>query len=373
MLPRPCIAQLIETDGPGGAERVVATLAAALQARGYPVLAMLPAGHEGWLGAMLHQCNIPVERYELTSPLSLACVRRLSSVMRRHNVAVAHSHEFTMAVYGAAAARLAGAAHVITMHGSDYCTRTRRRRLAMRVAARLSGPLACVSTALRVRLEQALSLPGRCAVVPNGIAPAAPRRITLRAELGLDAAQPLLLSVGNLYPVKGHAVLIEALARLDGNARRAHLAIAGRGSLREPLEQRARDLGVASRVHWLGLRDDIPDLLAAANLFVLPSLSEGLPMALLEAMFAGASIVASDVGDVRIALEDGNAGILVPAGDATALAGALQGALDNPAAAMVLGVRARARARDAYHASTMTDRYLAMYERVLPPARRADL
>src|SRR5205807_4507369 len=101
-----------------------------------------------------------------------------------------------------------------------------------------------------------------------------------------------------------------------------HLAIAGRGDLADALSARARELGVAGRLHLLGLRSDVADVLAAADLFVLPSLSEGLPLALLEAMFAGLPIVASRVGEIPTALVDGECGVLVPPGDPAALAAA---------------------------------------------------
>jgi glycosyltransferase involved in cell wall biosynthesis len=96
-------------------------------------------------------------------------------------------------------------------------------------------------------------------------------------ELGISTSAPLLLAIGNLYPVKGHRHLISALSILGRSHPQTHLAIAGRGDLLPELEGLAANLGVADRVHFLGLRADVPQLLASADIFVLPSVSEGLP------------------------------------------------------------------------------------------------
>ena len=134
---------------------------------------------------------------------------------------------------------------------------------------------------------------------------------------------------------------------------------------RSSLSAQARDRGIAERVHLLGLRKDIAAILASADVFVLPSLSEGLPLALLEAMFAGCPIVASDVGDVADALADGESGVLVQAGDPRALAAAIDGLLRNQERARELGQRARRRAAAEYDVSQMVRRYVDVYEELL--------
>jgi glycosyltransferase involved in cell wall biosynthesis len=148
----------------------------------------------------------------------------------------------------------------------------------------------------------------RVSTIPNGVRYVAATHSTLRHELNLAPEDRLVVAVGNLYPVKGHRFAVEALALLRERHPRLHLAIAGRGDLAEALRQQAEERGVAARLHLLGLRADISNVLAGADAFVLPSLSEGLPLALLEAMFSGCPIVASDVGEVRAVLGDGTAG-----------------------------------------------------------------
>jgi glycosyltransferase involved in cell wall biosynthesis len=366
------IAHLIESDGPGGAEQVVANLATQFQAAGAYNVVVLPANGEGWLARQLEGSGVAIEYFRLSSPVSPACAQSLAGVFRRHDIAVAHSHEFSMAVYGAGASWLAGVQHVITMHGNRYYAGRWRRRLAMRAAVAGSGRTVAVSNSLAAHLSGDLGIArARIVTIPNGVRHAAPERPTLREELRLAPSDRLLVSVGNLYPVKGHQHLIDAMALLSVRHPTLHVAIAGRGDLAEPLISRARDLGIADRVHLLGLRRDIPSVLAAAEMFVLPSLSEALPLALLEAMFAGHPIVASDVGDVRAVLASGDAGLLVEPGDPQALAAAIDRLLTDPALARAIGERACQRASSQYDISQMLARYGAIYEDVLmqPPSR----
>ena len=369
------VAHLIETDGPGGAERMLTLLAGELQGAGYPGVVFVPARREGWLESELVRAGIPIEYVPLARPFSRQFARDLAAAFRRHDIALAHSHEFTMAFYGAWAARLAGVPHVITMHGSRYYAERWRRRLAMRWAVGASAALAAVSQPLATSLRRDLWLRnGRVSVVPNGIrsggeGPARSATSTVREELGLGPADRLVLAVGNLYPVKGHADLVSAIAQLGPRHPSLHLAIAGRGDLADSLNRAARAGGVGDRVHLLGLRGDIADLLAAADIFVLPSRSEGLPLALLEAMFAGRPIVATRVGDVPVALANGAAGLLAEPGRPDELAAAIERLLADADLARELGKQARIRAQAEFDASTMAARYESLYR---PALKRAD-
>jgi glycosyltransferase involved in cell wall biosynthesis len=356
------IAHLIESDGPGGAERLVAGLATELQAAGCDNLVIMLAGGEGWLSNELAGTGVTLAQLELREAGFRTWVRLLAETLRRYRPAVAHSHEFMMAVHGALGARRARVPHLITMHGGRYYAERLRRRAALRGAATLSGALVSVSEAVGQHLSRDLWLRrSRILSVPNGVRWVPAQRSSLRQELRLAPTDRLLLAVGNLYPVKGHSHLIDALALLADSHASVHLAIAGRGNLAEALQVRARALGLADRVHLLGLRSDIPSLLAGADIFVLPSLAEGLPLALLEAMFAGRPIVASDVGEVRVVLNGGEAGLLVQPGNAAELARALGSLLADPNEGGRLGQRAALRAASEYASSRMVERYARLY------------
>lgn len=364
-------AHLIESDGPGGAERMLASVATDLQASGSQTLVIAPARGEGWLARELSGTGVQLELFHLARPFSPPFARWLADVFRRHRITLAHSHEFTMAVYGAWAARRAGIPHVITMHGSRYYVGRVQRRIAMRLAVQVSTATVAVSGSLSRHLTRDLWLrPSRVVTIPNGVRLPPPPPLsagpsTLRGELGLQSTDQLVVAIGNLYPVKGHGVLLEALALLAPRFPRLHVAIAGRGELELPLQRRAAELQLSDRFHLLGLRSDVANVLAGADLFVLPSLSEGVPLALLEAMLTARPVVASAVGEVPTVLDDGRAGALVPPSDPPALATALEELLSTPGRAQALSAAARARASALYTFDVMMDAYRAVYAQAL--------
>ena len=145
----------------------------------------------------------------------------------------------------------------------------------------------------------------------------------VRHDLEVAEGSLLFLNVGRLIDQKGHRYLLEAMKRVAEVLPDARLAIAGEGWMRPELEQLTRRLGVEATVALLGRRDDVPRLLAAADVFVFPSLFEGLPGALVEAMIAGKPIVASDIAEIREIIEPNRSGLLVPPRDPETLAEAM--------------------------------------------------
>jgi glycosyltransferase involved in cell wall biosynthesis len=154
--------------------------------------------------------------------------------------------------------------------------------------------------------------------------------------------------------------LIDALARLRERSG-WRLAIAGRGEEEPRLRAQAATLGIGDRVHLLGFRDDVADILAAGDVFTMPSLSEGLPLALVEGMSFGLPVVVTRVGGVPEVVTDGVEGLIVPPSDAGALAAALEALLQDPARRQQMGAAARTRAIRDYALSTMADRYERLY------------
>ena len=292
----------------------------------------------------------------------------MSSAMRDASggdgIGVVHSHEFAMAVYGAAAARRVNAAHVITMHGGRYYAERWRRRAALRWAARRSNALVAVSRATGTDLSKTLGLDAKAVtVVPNGIPFRSGSRARLRQELGVADDAILIVAIGNLYPVKGHRVLLRALAGLPRGVTAAtwHLAIAGRGGEESALRALSREAGLERQIHLLGFRSDVPDILAAADIFVMPSLSEGLPLALVEAMAASLPVIASDVGGIPEVAERNAEALLVAPGDAAALTAALARLLGDGALRASLGAAAHGRAIRDFSIDRMGDAYERLY------------
>lgn len=358
------IALMLESDGPGGAETVLLHLAEELRRRGHDVMPVGPASGCGWLGGEFAARGFTPRTYELRHAIDWRGVTTLTALMRGHGTQLVHSHEFTMAVYGSVAARRAGARHVITMHGGRYYAEAWRRRAALRWAMERSAATTAVSGATAADLRRTLGVPDEAVrILPNGITMPNGRRDKLRRELELRDDDMLIVAIGNLYPVKGHAVLLRALAALEeqGGAPRWRLAIAGRGEDEQRLRIIADEGGIASRVHLLGFRSDAPDILAAGDLFVMPSLSEGLPLALVEAMATGLAIVASDVGGIPEVVERDREALLVPPASPIALAAAIRALLDDPVRRSTLGAAAQRRAHCDFSVAAMADAYETLY------------
>jgi glycosyltransferase involved in cell wall biosynthesis len=212
--------------------------------------------------------------------------------------------------------------------------------------------------------------PERVAVIPNAVDPSRfeprGRRAAMRAEIGAGPADVLVGAVGNLLPVKGHATLLDALAtaRAAAPGRALRLAIAGAGPLGPELRARAERLGIAGRTAFLGAVSDVPALLEALDIFALPSRSEGMSNALLEAAAAGLPVVASCAGGNPEVLRDGEEALFFPAGDAPALAEAILALARDPARARALGAAAKARVRRDFSPAALAARHHALYEEV---------
>jgi glycosyltransferase involved in cell wall biosynthesis len=355
------IAQMLESDGPGGAEMVMMRLAEALRARGHEIVPVGPATGCGWLAEQFRMRGFQPEQFLLRRPLDWRCARGMVAMLRRREVDIVHSHEFTMAVYGAATARWLGRPHLITMHGNQTMTTKWRRRVLLRAAFRFSDSVVAVSRDTKRFLDAQLGLaPDRLCVVANGVPVPIGDRERVRGELQLRPDEILVVATGSLVPRKGHAVLIKALAaQPPGPGWR--LAIAGNGPERGALEALISELGVASQVHLLGHRDDIGDLLAGADIFAMPSLWEGLPLSLLEAMSARKPIVASETSGIPEAVVPDIEGLLTRPGDLAELTAALHRLRTDPALRTRLADRAAVRARAEFSIDAMTNAYEDMY------------
>lgn len=221
-----------------------------------------------------------------------------------------------------------------------------------------------VSDEVAERLQASLRIPARkIEVVRNGIpldrfAGAAPGAL---AHLRSGNGRPLVLTVARLDPQKGHTYLLQAAALVP----EAVFALVGDGEQRAALEAQARSLGLQDRVLFLGHRADIPELLASCDLFVLPSLFEGFPLSVLEAMAAGKAVVTSDIGGTDEAVVHRETGLLVPPGDATALAAAIRTLLGDPGLAKRFGEAGQAKALREFSAGRVVRRVSEIYEELL--------
>jgi glycosyltransferase involved in cell wall biosynthesis len=358
------IALLNETSGPGGAEHMVLMLGEELARRGYDVIPVLPAYLDPWLVNEFKARGFDPATFDAPSFVDPGYLAHLVRILKHRGAEVVHSHEFLTSVYGGAAAAIAGTPHVITMHGGKYYAGKRYRREALRWSAKRSRAVVGVSAATANELAAHLRLsPDQVQVVHNGIRPRLGDPAIVRHELGVRAGEMLVVAIGNLKPVKAHTVLLDALTQLrerDGTPA-WRLAIAGTGSEQQRLEALAARHGVSDRLHLLGYRADVGNILAAADVWAMTSLSEGLPLALIEAMFAGKPVVASNVGGIPEVLRNGENGLLVPPRDPAALANALSRLFGDGLLRRRLGSAAKRDAEDGFGIDRMVDAYERLY------------
>jgi glycosyltransferase involved in cell wall biosynthesis len=211
--------------------------------------------------------------------------------------------------------------------------------------------------------------PEKLREIPNGHDPArftgTIARTELRAELGAAPSDVIAISVGRLIELKRHTDLLVAVAELRGRGWPLKLWIVGDGPLRNALEAEASALGLASAVHFLGQREDVPDLLRLADVFVFTSESEGLPNAVIEAALAGCPIVATDIPGVRAIVADSATGLLVPVRRPKELAMAIERTLQDPQASLCRAQAARAMAEERFSLATALQLLYSAYEDAL--------
>jgi glycosyltransferase involved in cell wall biosynthesis len=220
-----------------------------------------------------------------------------------------------------------------------------------------------VSQAVAQQLSQSFQVPSRkIRVIYNGIPTASYDETTTRGPVSQRGSKrPIVLTVARLDAQKGHKFLLDAITQIPD----AHFLLAGEGAEQAGLQAQARELGIGDRLSFLGYRSDVPDLLASCDLFVLPSLYEGFPLSVLEAMAAGKPVVATAVGGTPEAVIDQVTGYIVPPGDANSLAGAIRKVLSNTALAHAMGMAGKERVQASFTVDTMANCYNQIYEDLL--------
>ncbi len=321
-------------------------------------------------GGFRSRLNQGVEVLSLNKRLGhdLPTFVKLVRLLQRIRPHIVHSRNW--ATFDAVlAARLAGVPVVIHgEHGREFTDpegRNSRRNRARRLFAPLVSRFVTVSNHLRRWLVEEVRIPAQKVItIHNGVDTtrfAPTDRAAARAALGLASGQPVIGTVGRLDPVKDHATLIRAFSRVRSTCGDVTLLIAGDGPCKEDLQALVATLGLNEHVRFLGERHDIPGVLAAMDVFVLPSIAEGISNTILEAMAAGLPVVATRVGGNPELVEDGVNGILVPQGDSEALATAVATYLRDPHLLEVHGKSSRLRAVEAFGLERMRGAYANLY------------
>lgn len=357
------IEMIVPTLTPAGMEMVVAILTRGLSKRGHDV-GVTCLHRKGALGEALERDG---HRVSIAPSPGLATILRpieLRRALRDRQPDVVHIHTGAW-LKGARAARMAGVPRVIlTMHGLDG-NRPWFEPMIDRWAAHYADVLVPVSDAFVRYATNTLHVdPARVRVVTNGIDTnlfqPGPRSGRVRNN-GLTDRDVVIGIVARFSPVKNHAMLIAAFAEVVRARPHAFLALVGVGRLKEDIEARVDQLGLRSRVAFLGQLSDLHEVYRDFDILTLPSFTEATSMSILEGMASGLPVVATAVGGTPALLDEGDAGVLVPSEDPAALAAALIRLIDSPDERVRLGELARRRAVDLHSQEHMFEAYEALY------------
>ena len=353
----------------GGGERQVLGLVRHLARRGHENVLAAPEGSA--IVRLLPPGDARGVPLAVRNDVDLFAAFRLAHLVARERPDVVHLHTSRALALTLWLPRLAAPA-VVTRRMDYPVRRGLRTRLlyGRRVAA-----VAAISEEVRRQLEAGGVAPERIRVIPSGVEvpdglPGPAGREAARRRFGAGP-ETVIAVVAALETRKGHDVLLHALARAGARGLAFTALLCGDGSQRAALEEEAGRLGLSSHVRFLGEQRQVADVLAAADLFVLPSRKEGLGVAILEAMALGLPVVASAVGGIPESVEDGGTGLLVPPEDVDALAAAIARLARDPGLARRMGERGRERARVRFAMSAMADGYERLYGEVTGALRKS--
>jgi len=350
---RPLVIHLLPAFGIGGAERLVLDLSSGLIKNGFDVEAfgILDGGA---LESAFVERGIPTRVFHRRDPFGISTVRDLVRVFRLERPSIVHTHLFGADAWGRLAAFLARVPTVISTEHNVNPSYAWIHRLVNRIFARKTRAVVAVSQAVKETSVERDHVPSeKIRVIANGIDM---QQVIPRGAHGFHDV-PRLITVGRLYPQKDHATLFKALALVK---RPWRLSVAGDGPLRAELVSLAQRLNIASRITWLGIRQDVPNLLATSDLFCFPSRWEGLGNAALEAAAAGLPVLLSDIPPLREAFKPSDA-LFAPPGDVPAWAHAISSILDDPGKAVHRAARAVPSVQAKYSLDAMVTRYAELY------------
>ena len=359
----------------GGAERqLVNYLLAANRTEFRHTVYCLEA--RGELAEIVESAGIPVQSVAIRRRYAPWSVGRFASRLRSDGIAILHAHMHDSAMWARLSGRLAGVPVMLTTeHGKELWKGPVRIAIDHHLSRWTARHIAVSRDGMELRQKRERLPAEKMILIPNGVripevADLAHSRSRLRDEFGLAQDDQVIGTVGRVVAAKGYEHLLGALAILRRDCPRVRWLAVGDGDLRGALAERAVAAGLGDAVVWAGRRSDVDELLATMDIWVMSSIREGLPVALLEAMAAGCPIVATDVGGIPDAVRDAREGLIVPAGDAEALAYAIARMLSDRSFALKMGAAARARAIAEYGIMSVAERIESVYRDELAAALR---
>lgn len=369
---QPTICHVLHNLNPGGGTQALATkLTRALSHRYRFTFACLDA--LGTFGLQLREEGHVVTVLHRTPGIDFSCARRLANFFRREKVRVVHAHHYSPFFYATAARGIHASPPVLYAEHGPYgsCRSRRRRVLYNRLAVRKVDRLVAVGQSMREAMARNDGFQtDQVEVIYNGVdtslfANDRRHRAAVRQALGLAPADFVVIQVARLDPVKDHVTAVKTMQWVVRQQPNARLLLVGEGAEQPSIETEITSRGLAPYVRLLGMRDDVAYLLQAADLFLLTSTNETIPVAVIEAMCAGLPVVATRVGGMPEVVIDGETGLLRPSGDSEALAAAILHLMEVHALASEMGCRGRRRAEEFFSDWQMSSRYENCYQEML--------
>jgi glycosyltransferase involved in cell wall biosynthesis len=368
---KPTVCQILHALRVGGAEVLAARLARQLREQ-YRFL-FVCLDDLGTLGEELAKEGFAVHVLGRRPGLDWRCMLRLAGLLRREGVQLLHAHQYTPFFYAATARWLSGRVPVLfTEHGRHFPDYPRRKRmLANRLLLNRHDRIVGVGQAVRQALIDNEGIAAeRAQVIYNGIdlSPyrnGVPSRELTRKNMGVEPGDFVIMQVARLDYLKDHATALRTLGRVVKQLPRARLVLVGEGPELEKIQEHIHQSELAAHVRLLGLRKDVAQLLPAADLFLLTSISEGIPLTVIEAMAARLPVVATRVGGLGEIITEEATGLLAPSGDDEALAKHILRLAEDPSQRAHMGQLGRERALAKFSEPQMHAGYQKLYEEML--------
>ncbi len=364
------IGQVLHGLNVGGAEVLAARLARQLV--GLYRFVFICLDELGTLGEDLLRDGFPVHVLCRQRGLDWRCARRMAELFRQEKVDLVHAHQYTPFFYGITARFLWRRSPVLfTEHGRWFPDYPRTKRIvANRLLLERRDRVVGVGEAVRQALIVNEGIPiERVSVIYNGIDVSTfegpDHRETVREELGLGRDDLVVTLVARLDPLKDHPTAIRTLQHVVRRNANARLVLVGDGPERDSIRALVREHRLDEHVHLIGQRSDVARLLSAADIALLTSVSEGIPLTLIEAMAAGLPVISTRVGGVVEIVEEGRTGLLAPVGDDATLARLVDTLANDANLRNRMGQLGRERARELFSERQMHARYLRLYREML--------
>ncbi len=361
------VIHLVEDMKIGGAERVIADVAEGLDRNRYDVRVWCIT-RGGDTADELTEKGIAVKILGISSYHNPLKILKLKRLLREAAPDIVHTHGYFASVIGRLSAQKAGVPVILTHVHSTYWDYKKRHVLMERKLSRFTHKIICCSKAVENFVRDFEKIGNeKTAVIYNGVEEERfcqrENTLSIRAEFGIDENAPIIGTVSSLTPPKGHEYLVQAASLVKEEFPSAKFLIVGDGPLRTKLEDLAKNLNIHPDILFTGTRKDVPKILSVMDVFVLPSsFREGLGIAIIEAMAAEKPVVATDIGGIPEAVQQGKTGFLVPPGDPGALAQAVIELLRNPEKAREMGKKGHIRFKEKFTRKHMLSEIDALYQ-----------